>query len=249
MNMRRKIFAGLCAFSMAVGAKGGSEKVAAAPVDTVRYGAQALLSAIQTGAFSWIVKGQIKTKLNDPNFKYWGDSLDDLLPILGIHFTALNGLENLVSSGYDLLKSEPEVKRSVSPENFDKSKSKPMPVDVKDEQKASSSVASRVRYGAQALASAIQTFIMGWGIYSQIYNRFVKKTHDNGNPYTYFSDNNSQKFVEIASHIAFVNGLINFVSSSYDLLKPEPEKRNIKSPNASPNSEKNKLEKDLKDKD
>lgn len=39
MNMRRKNFAGLCAFSMAVGAKGGSEKVAAAPVDTVRYGA------------------------------------------------------------------------------------------------------------------------------------------------------------------------------------------------------------------
>ena len=229
MNMRRKIFAGLCAFSMAVGAKGGSEKVAAAPVDTVRYGAQALLSAIQTGAFSWIVKGQIKAKLNDPNFKYWGDGLETFLPILGVHFTALNGLENLVSSGYDLLKSEPEIKRSVSPENFDKSKSKPMPVDVKDEQKASSSVASRVRYGAQALASAIQTFITGWGIYSQVYNKFVRKVHKSqgpkqGQPYKYWNENGNLH-VEIASHIAFVNGLLNFGSSSYDLLKSEPESR------------------------
>ena len=249
MNMRRKIFAGLCAFSMAVGAKGGSEKVAAAPIDTVRYGAQALLSAIQAGAFGYLIKNRVEAKLNYPGLRYWGDGLETFLPILGVHFAELNGLTNLVSSGYDLSKSEPKVQRSVSPENFDKSKSKPMPVDVKDEQKASSSVASRVRYGAQALASAIQTFITGWGIYSQFWNRFVKKTHGNGQPYTYFSGDKSKKFVEIASHIAFANGLINFVSSSYDLLKPEPEKRNIKSPNASPNSEKNKLEKDLKDKD
>ena len=226
MNMKRKIFAGLCAFSMAVGAKGGSEKVAAAPIDTVRYSAQAILSAIQTVAFGWILKGRIKSKLNNPNFKYLGDCIEEFLPILGVHFTTLNGLENLVSSGYDLLKSEPEVKRNLNFENFDKNKSKPTPVDVKDKQKANSSVVSKVKYGAQAFCSAVQTFITGWGIYSQVYNRFIKKTHSsNGQPYTYFSDDESKKFIEIASHIAFVNGLLNFSSSSYDLLKSEPESR------------------------
>ena len=242
--MKRKIFAGLCAFSMAIGAKGGSEKVAAAaPIDTVRYSAQALLSAIQTGAFGWIVGRRMKAKYDDPNYRYWGGFLEDFLTVLGIHFTELNGLENLVSSGYDLLKSEPEVKRNLNFENFDKNKSKPTPVDVKDKQKANSSVVSKVKYGAQALCSAIQTFITGRGIYSQVYNRFIKKTHSNGDPYTYFSTDKSKKFIEIASHIAFVNGLLNVCSSSYDLLKSEPESRG-----KSLEVNNKKSEQDLKDK-
>ncbi len=253
MNMKRKIFAGLCAFSMAVGAKGGSEKVAATPIDKVRYGAQALLSAIQTGAFGWIIESRLTGHTNEQDFKYWGKNGKEKLLVAGVHLTALNGLENLISSGYDLLKSDPEVKRNLNFENFDKNKSKPTPVDVKDKQKANSFVVSKVKYGVQALASAIQTVVMACGICSQLYNKFIRKVHQSpgpkqGQPYTYFSTDKSRKFVEIASLVAFVNGLLSLGSSSYDLLKPEPEKRNIKSPNASPNSEKNKLEKDLKDK-
>ena len=112
MSMKKKIFAGLCAFSMAVGAKGGSEKVSAAPVDKVRYGAQAVFHTLESLVSGLLCCGCISDMKN--KYGYWYNSrprVDSSSGIsrfqkIGSHFALVHSLNGIYQSLKNYFKSE-----------------------------------------------------------------------------------------------------------------------------------------------
>ena len=231
MNMRRKIFAGLCAFSMAVGAKGGSEKVAAAPVDTVRYGAQALLCTFETLVSGFIaVTSGIEDKKS--GYGYWHDGNGTMqgsncisrFQKIGSHWAVVHGLIGIYSSLKNCLKSEPNLRKN----SKDELKSKSSTVSESNVAKNVSKSSGKLLSGVQ-LVTDVFTFL---GFASMI----VYGTMDEKILLSYG-----------ILGVPAISGLYGTCSNGYDFLKSEPKPR-VKSSNSSPSLEKDKSEKDLKDK-
>ena len=237
MNMRRKIFAGLCAFSMAIGAKGSSEKVAAAPVDTVRYGAQALLCTFETLVSGFIVFNScIRDKKEGRG--YWHDGSGNMrgpdefsrFQKIGSHWAVVHGLIGIYSSLKNCLKSEPNLRKN----SKDELKSKSSTVSESNVAKNVSKSSGKLLSGVQ-LVTDVFTFL---GFASMI-----KGFYD-----TSENDTMGEKIFSYGIlGVPAISGLYGTCSNGYDFLKSEPKPR-VKSFNSSPSLEKDKSEKDLKDK-
>ena len=238
MSMKKKIFAGLCAFSMAIGAKGGSEKVAAAaPIDTVRYGAQALLSAFETLVSGFIVFSScIQDKKGGIGYWYNGSGKlgsgggTSRFQKIGSHWGVVHGLIGIYSSLKNCLKSEPNPRKN----SKDALKSKSSTVSESNVAKNDSKSSGKLLSGVQ-LVTDVFTFL---GFASMI-----KGSYDSikSNPM------GEKIFVYGMLGVPTISGLYGTCSNGYDFLKSEPKPR-VKSSNSSPSLEKDKSEKDLKDK-
>lgn len=236
--MKRKIFAGLCAFSMAIGAKGGSEKVAAAPVDTVRYGAQALLCTFETLVSGLIaVTSGIEDKKS--GYGYWHDGNGTMkgpncisrFQKIGSHWAVVHGLIGIYSSLKNCLKSEPNPRKN----SKDALKSKSSTVSESNVAKNDSKSSGKLLSGVQ-LVTDVFTFL---GFASMIKGTYG--TIDKNDPM-------SEKIIVYGMPgVPTISGLYGTCSNGYDFLKSEPKPR-VKSSNSSPSLEKDKSEKDLKDK-
>ena len=238
MNMKRKIFAGLCAFSMAIGAKGGSEKVAAAPVDTVRYGAQALLCTFETLVSGFIaVTSGIEGKKS--GCSYWHDGSGNMknpnevsrFQKIGSHWAILHGLIGIYSSLKNCLKSEPNPRKN----SKDALKSKSSTVSESNVAKNDSKNLGKLLSGVQ-LVTDVFTFLGFASMIKGSYGTIDK------------NDSMGEKILIYGMLGApAISGLYGTCSNGYDFLKSEPKPR-VKSSSSSPSLEKDKSEKDLKDK-
>ena len=234
MNMKRKIFAGLCAFSMAIGAKGGSEKVAAAPIDKVRYGAQAIFHALESLASGLGCIACIRDMKAGRGYWYNGDGKIkgdcgiSRFQKIGSHFALVHGLFGIYQSLKNYFKSEPNPRKV----NKDGSESK-------DSTVSNSNIVGNSSKGLDNLLSAAR-LVLDTGVFLGFASVF-KGVYDS----TGKSDIKGElALVYSAALIPAVSGFYSLCSDGFDLLKLELEKRNIKSRDVSTG----KSEKNLKDK-
>ena len=251
--MKRKIFAGLCAFSMAIGAKGGSEKVAAAPIDTVRYGAQALLYAFEIFVSGLMVASCIKDKVE--GYGYWyngsgrlrgsGDSGMNRFQKIGSHWAVVHGLTGIYSSLKNCLKSEPNPRKN----SKDAIKFKSSTVSESNVAKNDSKSSGKLLSGVQ-LVTDVFTFLGFACTIKGVHDSIIEHEREceNDPKPGLVKDTVGDKILMYGIFsIPTISGFYGTCSNGYDFLKSEPKPR-IRPSNANPSLEKDKSEKDLKDK-